>query len=342
VCLPLSVLLSTRNRADILRRTLVCLCRQEISSKWELIVVDNDSHDDTPMVLSDIAERLPLVRLCEPQPGKSGSLNRALSHARGKLIVFTDDDVRPDPNWLIELERAFLEHNDARVFCGPIIPLFPENTPKWLSDTPFAGPAFAQFNPSLPEGYLPQPLLPFGPNFAVTADALGAMRFRPDLGAGFEQNIFMGEDTELLMRLRSSERFVFVPTASVGHYIRPEQLALPWLFERAFVHGRSMIHIGKKPTSFMPELRTDEFEASRRVEAQRFHVGALLNYFYGQIYQLSRTGQATDMLERTVTSLPWFGDREMLSRSALEWLSTNRSHLPRKARAGFCADARSS
>ena len=52
------------------------------------------------------AEELPLIIVNESRPGKSRALNKALSQANGDLLVFTDDDVVVDPEWLKQLYKV--------------------------------------------------------------------------------------------------------------------------------------------------------------------------------------------------------------------------------------------
>src|SRR5208282_4181753 len=108
--MDLSVIIATHNRAPRMEKLLDAFCRLRIAPtvKWELIVVDNASKDGTPEVLSSEVSRgrLPLVHLTEPLIGKTRALNRALKSARGALVVFTDDDVIPEKNWLMAFNEA--------------------------------------------------------------------------------------------------------------------------------------------------------------------------------------------------------------------------------------------
>ena len=77
--LDLSVLIATRDRSKLLEATLDHLRYQDLLDiRWEVIVVDNGSVDDTPFVLTRAREQLPLVTLHEPRPGKNRALNSAL------------------------------------------------------------------------------------------------------------------------------------------------------------------------------------------------------------------------------------------------------------------------
>jgi glucosyl-dolichyl phosphate glucuronosyltransferase len=58
-----------------------------------LLVVNNNSTDNTDQIIAHHAEWLPIRRLFEPKAGKSHAANLGIQHATGELIICTDDDV---------------------------------------------------------------------------------------------------------------------------------------------------------------------------------------------------------------------------------------------------------
>lgn len=236
--LDATVLLTTRNRAALLRSTLNAFQRMRTSGvTWEIVVVDNGSSDETDDVLEQAASQLPLRVVREPSPGKSAALNRALPLIRARLVLLTDDDVRPCSEWMTAYVAAARRWPQHRVFGGPIKPLFPNGTPDWLMNHPCTVPAFARFTLDAPEG--PMSLLPFGPNVAFRADALRDVVLSPHVGPR-GTSYPMGTDIELIRRvLMNDEQVVYVPAAATGHVVRPEQITHKWLMQRAYNLGRS-------------------------------------------------------------------------------------------------------
>ncbi|MFB2603004.1 glycosyltransferase family 2 protein, partial [Rhizobium phaseoli] len=116
----LSVVFSSYNGASRrLRHTLDSLLCQELShDQWELIAVDNNSNDGTFDLLKSYSDKLPITILQHHTPGKSGALNLALDRVKGDLIVFTDDDVRAEPNWLQAIVDCAVAHPGYGVFGG--------------------------------------------------------------------------------------------------------------------------------------------------------------------------------------------------------------------------------
>jgi glycosyltransferase involved in cell wall biosynthesis len=296
--LALSVLIATRDRAQLLEATLGHLRRQQLDGvDWEVVVVDNGSTDETAAVLERAAAHLPLVVIGEPEAGKNRALNRALDAARGRLLVFTDDDMELAPDWLAGYCAAADRWPEYSIFCGPITPIYPDATPAWLREHPYAGPAYAKFSPPQAEGPLASATLPFGGNYAVRARTMSGIRFCLKLGPK-GKSFPLGDETELLRRLcAQGERVVYLPEANTGHCIQPHQITLDWLFKRAFNIGRGMARLnpnhnaaggagGPWPARYQLALNwarqaLSAFSGERR----RFEAGAQFQYLRGRLFE---------------------------------------------------------
>ncbi len=107
----ISALICTRNRAKSLEMTLRRFYEQRFAGdySYELIVVDNDSTDDTGRVIERWVARRPETtrHLFEGRRGLTYARNAAVAAARGEIIVFTDDDVLVSEDWLDEIHREF-------------------------------------------------------------------------------------------------------------------------------------------------------------------------------------------------------------------------------------------
>jgi len=244
----LTVLLATRNRAGVLRDVLDSyLALQAPAAGWKLVVVDNGSTDQTGEVLASFAGRLPLQSLSEPKLGKNFALNRGLTLAEGDLVVFTDDDAFPHPQWLVELRKSADSHPDFDLFGGSILPRWETPPPKWVSWIDDPGPVYTISDSSLREGPV-EAVLVFGPNMAVRSRIFHAgIRFDPSIGPR-GASYPMGSETELLLRLeRQGHRAWFVPDAVVEHFIRAEQLDRHWVLQRAIRWGRGRFRMAQNP-----------------------------------------------------------------------------------------------
>jgi glycosyltransferase involved in cell wall biosynthesis len=108
--LQLSVVLATYNRADTLRRTLRHLADQDLEpARYEVLVIDDGSPDDTGRVVAEAARDFPcrLVYLRHDNRGPGYTQNRGLREARAPIALLMADDIWLDRGAL----RAHLERH---------------------------------------------------------------------------------------------------------------------------------------------------------------------------------------------------------------------------------------
>lgn len=237
----LSVVLATRNNAKILAETLEALCAVKAPvANWKLIVVNNGSTDETAAVLGQFAARLPLVVLEEPVAGKNRALNRAIPHFDGDLIVFTDDDVIPDEDWLCQMWNAAERLPEFTMFGGRIQARWPQPADvEYFAQRRLLLALYTVTDPELAEGPI-EPDLIGGPNMAVRAFVFAkGHRFDEAIGPDGNSNYAMGSETSFTRELAmAGYRGCFVPAARVQHIVRPHQLERSWMLKRASRLGR--------------------------------------------------------------------------------------------------------
>lgn len=98
----ISVVVPTHNRADSLALTLDNLALQNFDKAWEVIIVNNNCTDDTDRVVESRREKFPapLSLVHEAKPGASATRNRGARSARGKYLIFIDNDILTPPDFL--------------------------------------------------------------------------------------------------------------------------------------------------------------------------------------------------------------------------------------------------
>jgi len=238
----LTVIFATRDRARSLPRVLSAFAAlQPPPGGWALTIVDNGSRDDTASVVHGFADRLPVRLLQCPDPGKNRALNCALPLVRGDLVVFTDDDVLPAPDWLLALRRAADAHPEATLFGGTVSLEWPAPPPRWLSE------GAVEFSVLYGKNERPSGPCTFwnicGANMAIRSAVFAAgARFAEHVGPDATNPIYaMGSETELLRRLHGQGHARwFAAEARVTHIIRPEQLEERWILDRAYRFGFSV------------------------------------------------------------------------------------------------------
>lgn len=238
----LTVIMPTHNGADTLPRTLAAFAAlAEPRGGWKLVLADNASTDATTQVIDGFRERLPLDYVQEPRLGKAFALNTAIERAEGDLVVFTDDDVIPEADWLVQWRRIADEYPDFGVFGGAIVPEFARPPPAWLAPTSWPIVLYTATKQGRPDGAMAAGEMDvYGPNMAVRADMLArGLRFDTRLMVG--QSALLGDETDLVDRaVEQGARVGFAASARVRHIVEADQVSLKWMLRRFYRHGRTM------------------------------------------------------------------------------------------------------
>jgi glycosyltransferase involved in cell wall biosynthesis len=154
----------------MVEKTLLSFTRLRVPAgvEWEVVVVNNNSPDDTAAVLDSFVGRLPLRHFLETNQGIAYARNRAAREARGDVVLWTDDDVQVKPNWLADYARAFAEYPECGFFGGPVELSFEGEPPAWLlSGLDAVGGALGQVQVQSERAIGNDPQLPFNCNMAV-------------------------------------------------------------------------------------------------------------------------------------------------------------------------------
>jgi glycosyltransferase involved in cell wall biosynthesis len=237
-----TVAICTWNRAALLSRTLEQLTRiQQPGVEWEVVVINNNSTDQTEHVLDAFMDRLPLVRAFEAMPGLSHARNAAVRHATGDYIVWTDDDVLVNAGWLVAYERAVKRWPEAALFGGPVRPRFEGTPPLWLSAVwQDVRDAFATRELGTEPFQLKEAnRLPFGPNLVVRMREQRQFPYDPNLGRKRAAGA-LGEETAVIQAiLAAGGTGWWVPDAVVEHWIPKERQTVKYLRSYYALLGRT-------------------------------------------------------------------------------------------------------
>lgn len=248
--MDLSLVFATSRRTDILSRTLSSFTQLQTGDwEWEILLVDNANDPETHDLAKKFEGRLPLTYFVESRKGKNYALNTALSNVKGRLIVFTDDDVIAEPDWLVQLWNGSQRWPDHAVFGGRILPHFPDENVWFDLEQRLVRQAYTIADWPFSEGEY-KPSMVWGPNFAVRKSVLDqGFRFNTDFGPNSGQYI-MGDETEFVFRLeQAGYKPVYLPEALVHHQIRPEQMSKDWLRRRVSSHGATFAFMSGLPDS---------------------------------------------------------------------------------------------
>lgn len=278
--LGLSVVVATRNRADLLPDLMASL-RPQLGAGAidEVVFVDNGSTDATPRILERFAAESPAVRVVpEPDPGLSRSRNTGTEAAGGAIVAYLDDDARPRPGWAAAMRAAFADETVVGA-GGRIYLAWPGGRePRWMSEhlaSLFSGLDLGEGTQELNEA-----IYPVGANMAVRRSAWVAV-------GGFSTSIsrighthISGDEKELFDRILDLEpgRLVYVGEAAVDHLVTKERATISFVLRRSFGNGqtRSLLesHRTSRPTKLHGELAglltRPKSTASQLLEARNF------------------------------------------------------------------------
>ncbi len=239
----ISLIIATYNGAPTLARTLEAMTHLEApDAGHEIIVVDNASTDDTPAIIERFRDRLPLTHLHEARRGKGHALNTAMEAAQGDFLVFTDDDVIPDPVWLRAYEAAAKAHPDYGFFIGQIRHDWARTPPHWLERLAAAGLSYAGTPEDMPEG--PASLFVVkGPNMAIRRATLGDVCHRTDAATNYMgTGTGTGGEDSWFARDASGGRIWYIPDALVRHMVRDHEIGVRPVFRRYVRIGLTNYH----------------------------------------------------------------------------------------------------
>ncbi|HEX6717468.1 MAG TPA: glycosyltransferase [Pyrinomonadaceae bacterium] len=241
-----SVLIPTYNRSGELRKTLQSLRELSGNVDWEVIVVDNNSNDDTREVVADIAKTFPveLRYLFEREQGKPAALNSGMAIAHGDVIAFTDDDHRFEPDWLEQAARG-LEQFKCDYVGGKILPLFEGQCPRWLTTSSGRHRSvigMADYGPEAHE-FADRPAM--GGNLVVRRDAFSRVGLWDNRLGRRGKTLLGQEQREWCMRARAvGLRGFYIPEMNVYHIVPRERLEKKYFRRWFYWHGisRAILH----------------------------------------------------------------------------------------------------
>ena len=223
-----SVVIPTYNRSTLMRNAVESVLAQETEVPFEIVIVDNNSQDDTQSVARAlVAEHPDKVRyVVETEQGNAHARNRGVRSATADVIAFIDDDVTVESNWLATLKQALDSRADLSFVGGRVLPQWTGPPPSWLTPEHWSPLALLDYGPDevIIGGLSPRGLLTANIAFRRSVfDEVGA--FSPHL-----QRVknFIGsmEDTEFLMRVcRSGKQGMYLPQMIARAPVEVERLS---------------------------------------------------------------------------------------------------------------------
>lgn len=154
--IQISIIIPTRNRKKILKKCLKALNKQSCSSnKYEIIIIDDGSNQDNKTMIESLNLKPNIRYYYQEHSGSAKSRNKGINLAKGKYIIFIDDDIIVNEQFIESHLNKLLE-NENVIVHGPVIHTNDVNNPtsakKKIRD--FSTAFFATGNASIKKSYL--------------------------------------------------------------------------------------------------------------------------------------------------------------------------------------------
>lgn len=235
-----SVIVCTRNRSAALAKACEAILAVDFDpGRWEMLIVDNASTDDTADVAQSVVDSHPRRArvILEKEVGLSAARNAGIAASSAPIIAFIDDDAFPESGWLAGIIKGF-RRPEVMSVGGPVEPLIEGELPSWFSGRFL--PYLTVWDLGDVEIDLTYNEYPRGANIAYRRSGL-------ELVGGFSVHLgrkgtrlLSCEEIELCLRLeRAGFAVCYQPGARVRHLTPVGRMTTEWLYARFAAQGRS-------------------------------------------------------------------------------------------------------
>lgn len=219
----LTIAVCTYNRRAFTVNVINDLLKQNPDfKKIELMVVDNNSSDDTASWIRQNYSSQQVQYVFEKCQGLSHARNRGHREAKGGFVAFLDDDARIPDDW-IKNALEIIQALNPDLFGGPYFAFYLENKPVWFKD------AYGSREISQEARFLTRSEFLSGGNMVLRKDILDQLGgFLIHFGMSGNR-ISYGEETALFAKLWAQNPVVkiyYSPSLHILHYVRPEKYDL--------------------------------------------------------------------------------------------------------------------
>lgn len=224
-----SIVIPTYNRPDRLSNCLNAITQLDYPrDRFEVVVVDDGSNPPIEPTATAFRDRLNLTLIRQDNAGPATARNVGAAQAKGKYLVFTDDDCAPLPNWLQVLEAHFTENPDS-IVGGRALNALPHNLYSTASQL-LIDYLYDYYNTKFDQAQF----------FASNNFALPTQLFYSVGSFDTTFPLAAGEDRELCDRLlHHGHTMSYVPAAQINH---AHELTLKKFWRQHFNYGRGAYH----------------------------------------------------------------------------------------------------
>ncbi|MBI4546967.1 MAG: glycosyltransferase family 2 protein [Ignavibacteriae bacterium] len=283
----ISVIICTYRREALALRAIRSVMENSFSD-FEIIVVDQDpSRNLQSLISAEFKDCSSIAYYFIDTPGLSHARNHGMEKAKGKILVFLDDDAQALPFCLESYAQAFALQPPPSMVGGKLLAEWESAKPRWYPKSRCYLLGLYDIGESVVE--FPECDLPIGANFAILKSELLAIGGF-DVSFGFnamKTNALGGEDSLVGMKVKQrGGQILYHPRAAASHLVRKEKLFLRNYLRRHYLEGRTQIAIQKRVA-----LKDKAFYFG----AMRWHAGSIMKKSVSLL--LNVFNPSTDRLE---------------------------------------------
>lgn len=209
-----SIIIPTYNKANLIIRSLETLTKQSLpASDFEVIVVDNNSTDNTASKVKGFIADLPNFNyVLEPKTGATNARHSGARLAKSDILIFCDDDGLYNDKFIEEVLRVYRQNDSVAAVTGKIDLLWDKKAPEWIAPYEFMLGKLNYGN----EIIYRKDLYLNGGIFSVKKDIFMKLKgFNPDLVGEY----LIGDgDTGLVIKLHKAGFLIgYTPFATMQH-----------------------------------------------------------------------------------------------------------------------------
>ena len=244
----ISVIIPTFSRSYLLKKALDSLVKQNFDKyQFEMIVVDNNSSDDTKDVTLQFIkdhQDFNIKYVFESIPGLVAGRHRGFQESRFDILSYVDEDIIADVNWLKSVCDAFSDP-EVMIATGKILPDYETIPPAWLE--------WFWINNGREKhcGWLSlldmgnekidiDPTMVWGVNYSIRKKALIDLGgFNPDTIT--EEYFYYGGDGETGLSLKAIDKkykVIYHPEMLINHFVPTSRMTYDYFRKRARIQGK--------------------------------------------------------------------------------------------------------
>lgn len=270
-----AVIIPTRNRANVIDKCLSSLAACSKIHDADIIVVNNDSTDNTEeIVVNYKAELLNLRYIKNDNSSLHSGRHLGADSTEAEVIAFIDDDSFVRKDWISSIIDVF-EDKNVLLATGPCYPRYESTPPEWLSN-------FWKYSEKGKWlGYLSimdfgneefeiPPHFVWGCNFIIRKDILKKCNgFHPD-SVPFDKIYYRGDgESSVAFKVNKlSGKIAYHPSIAIDHLVSENRLSITYFLKRAFCQGISdsytNLRVKLLSEDYSPELPSEFYDNSTK------------------------------------------------------------------------------